>query len=206
MTANTAILQEITNTRITQLQKQLDIRPGVSNQFDQMKLLLNQCCHNIADLTDDVHTSKPRALTAGRNASSAYSAPQPDISPCPHKNPYPGYGYKLPSVHSASELWYAWFGEGLFKDKPIQGGINQLIKDTKKDWRSDYEQSENRMFSRWKNIIQWMIEERGGRTLSIFLSEMDELYYQTKSKRVTPFHHLLKERDKKRRLNSIQDM
>ena len=72
-----------------------------------MKRLLNQCCHSIADLTDDVRTSEPRSNTAGLNASSDSSSPQQDISPCPQKNPYPGYGYKLPTVHSASELWYA---------------------------------------------------------------------------------------------------
>ena len=50
-----------------------------------------------------------------------------------------------------------------------------------------------------------MKDERGGRNDCIlFLTEMDQLYDQSKSKTVTPFHALLQKRDKRRRLNTTE--
>ena len=209
ITANSAVLREITNTRIPQLQKECNnIRPGVSIEFDKFRRILNECFQANAAITSDVRHSED-GLTSDNNTPVMYNAsPHSPNSVVPQggrKNPYPGYGYKLPSVNRASELWFAWFGEGLFKDKPIPGGIDQLIKDNNKDWRSCYDSSENRMFSRWKIIIGLMKEERGGRNdLDYFLTEMDQLYDQSKSKTVTPFHALLQKRDKRRRLNTTE--
>ena len=132
ITANSAVLREITNTRIPQLQKECNnIRPGVSIEFDKFRRILNECFQANAAITSDVRHSED-GLTSDNNTPVMYNAsPHSPNSVVPQggrKNPYPGYGYKLPSVNRASELWFAWFGEGLFKDKPIPGGIDQLIK------------------------------------------------------------------------------
>jgi hypothetical protein len=111
---------------------------------------------------------------------------------------YPGYGYKLPVVRSATALWDAWYGVGLFRNKPIEGGIAALEDKYKREWRRDYDENQRRMFSRYKKSVEMMVKEKDKRTdLEAFLGEMDALYKRNKALAITPFYSLMSERKKR---------
>ena len=83
--------------------------------------------------------------------------------------------------------------------KPIPGGVDALISERKTKWRKDYENSENRMFSRYKQIIACMNEEKKDKPDSQFLEEMDVLYQTAaKAPSISRFEVVMVRRRKRR--------
>ena len=114
--------------------------------------------------------------------------------------PYPGFGYQLPTVQSATELWNVWYGLGKYKNKPIPGGVDSLEFQRCNDWRRGYAKRHTRMFSRYRLSIEYMKEElKVIVNQKLFFETMDNLFRQSKACAITPFERKLHERHKKRK-------
>jgi len=136
-------------------------------------------------------------------ASAAVATPSPTSRPIPCPTPrsdtYPGYGYRMPPIQSATALWQAWYGVGRYLNKPIPGGVDALVSQRKTHWRKEYENSENRMFSRFKQVIACMKEEKKDKPDLLFLKEMDVLYQTAaKAPSISRFQIVMVERRKRR--------
>ena len=71
--------------------------------------------------------------------------------------PYPGYGYEpdWQGLGSVRQIYDQWHGYGIYKNKPIPGGIFAMIlKEGRKNWRPWCKNgTKNRRFSRMKSIM-----------------------------------------------------
>ena len=71
--------------------------------------------------------------------------------------PYPGYGYEpdWQGLGSVRQIYDQWHCYGIYKNKPIPGGIFAMIlKEGRKNWRPWCKNgTKNRRFSRMKSIM-----------------------------------------------------
>ena len=98
-----------------------------------------------------------------------------------------GSNYKLPAnPKSASEIWMLWHGIGIYNDIPVEGGIPEMEKQHKTNWRKGYSSPEKKQFSRWKLTIETMKKAKEAKSDDdAFFKEMNEMF--AINPKLTPF-------------------
>jgi hypothetical protein len=67
--------------------------------------------------------------------------------------PYPGYNYALRGRYiSVMEMFDEWNGTGSYHNRPIVGGIAELNRLYKSQWRKDYNGAQKMLFSRVQRV------------------------------------------------------
>jgi hypothetical protein len=67
--------------------------------------------------------------------------------------PYPGYNYTLQGHYiSVMEMFDEWNGTDSYHNRPIVGGIAELNRLYKSQWRKDYNGAQKMLFSRVQRV------------------------------------------------------
>lgn len=139
--------------QITAESNQAIIKQTIEAQFSLVQSDLGDVAIVLADRTMGEITV-PQTQTRGTVAGSPPVCTYPGTCQTPtiaqQDVPYPGFGYKMPTVRSATTLWNAWYGLERYKNTTILGGVDALESQQSIDWSQDYSKPETRMFSCFK--------------------------------------------------------
>ena len=213
LSAQTTLLEQMVHASVPAIQRDVTaLAPFISNAIDlNIRTILSEMLIARASIARPAHAPSP--LGQGNSSPMDYAAsptsPSTQAPVAPTAPAFPGYNYDMPNVKSATALWDAWFGTGQYKDVPVVGGILALEKQKKQNielnWRKEYAPKDNKKVSRWRLSVKYMLEEKGLRTdHDDFITEMDVLYRQNKTRAVTPFSNLMTRR-RNLRLSSLSE-
>ena len=189
-------------TQISAESNQAVLRETLSREFNMLRSIFGDAASVLADrmTTGQGIPVRQEAQARGNVAGSSDHFPSSTSVLSPTSPTYPGFGYHLPNVRSATELWNVWYGLGKYKNKPIPGGVDALESQRSNDWRRGYAKQHTQMFSRYRMSIEYMKEE--SKLLvnqKLFFELMDKLFRQSKACAITPFERKLNERYRKRK-------